>query len=149
MTYNLNKVTICTDNSENGIAKINSLWADIMSGKIPLLFDTEGNAIKGICPISIYSNYVSDETGAYDLTIQGVTPNFFEDMEKKVKLGEFVKFETIGETIQQCAVSAWEKVWEQSAKGELKRAFSQDFESTVPKEFSKDGKSHCYLYISV
>ena len=32
--YSLKSVTIRTDNSESGMAKINELWADIMMGKI-------------------------------------------------------------------------------------------------------------------
>ncbi|MHB9323712.1 AraC family transcriptional regulator, partial [Fusobacterium polymorphum] len=31
----------------------------------------------------------------------------------------------------------------------LKRAFTVDYESSVPAEFSNDGKAHCYLYIAI
>ena len=42
MSYSLKSVTIRTDNSESGMAKINELWADIMTGKIPLDFIKNG-----------------------------------------------------------------------------------------------------------
>ncbi len=29
------------------------------------------------------------------------------------------------------------------------RAFSSDYESSVPVEYTKDGKAHCFLYIAV
>ena len=47
MSYSLKSVTIRTDNSESGMAKINELWADIMTGKIPLDFIENGVPVKG------------------------------------------------------------------------------------------------------
>ena len=63
MSYSLKSVTIRTDNSESGMAKINELWADIMMGKIPLDFIENGVPVKGLSPISAYSDYESDEKG--------------------------------------------------------------------------------------
>ncbi len=31
----------------------------------------------------------------------------------------------------------------------LKRAFTIDYESAVPAEYTKEGKAHCYLYIAI
>ena len=78
MTYRLKAVTICTNNSEEGIRKIAELWEDVLIGKLPLLSD-------GIIPISQYSNYESNEKGDYDISIVGVEHNFFEDIEKEVE----------------------------------------------------------------
>lgn len=44
---------------------------------------------------------------------------------------------------------AWEKVWREQKSGDIKRVFSEDYESTVPGEYTKDGKAHCYLYIAI
>ena len=144
MAYTLKAVTIRTNNSEEGIKKIAELWRDVLTGKLSLLVDR-------IVPISQYSNYESDEKGDYDISIVGVEHNFFEDMEKEVKKGLYKKYEAVDENgnVEMCTKKAWENVWNDTHSGVLKRAFSVDFESSVPKEFSKDGKAHCYLYIAM
>lgn len=45
------------------------IWRDITSGKLPILFDSEHNFQQGIFPVSMYSNYATDETGDYDLSV--------------------------------------------------------------------------------
>ncbi|EEO40037.1 GyrI-like domain-containing protein (plasmid) [Fusobacterium vincentii] len=144
MSYRLKAVTIRTNNSEEGIRKIAELWGDVLTGKLPLLFD-------GIIPISQYSNYESNEKGDYDISIVGVKHNFFEDIEKEVEKGLYKKYEANDENgnVELCTKKAWENVWNDTHSGILKRAFTIDYESSVPAEFSKDGKAHCYLYIAV
>ena len=144
MSDRLKAVTIRTNNSEEGIRKIAELWRDILTGKLPLLSD-------GIVPISQYSNYESDEKGDYDISIVGVKHNFFEDMEKEVEKGLYKKYEADDKNgnVEMCTKKVWENVWNDTHSGILKRAFTVDFESSVPKEFSKDGKAHCYLYIAM
>ena len=149
MSYSFKSVTIRTDNSESGMAKIDELWADIMRGKVPLDFIENGVPVKGLSPISVYSDYESDEKGKYNLSVMTVTADFFAKMESAVVRGEYVKIDESGETIADCANKAWSKVWDLSANGELKRAFTADYESTVPAEYTKDGKAHCYLWIAV
>ena len=144
MAYRLKAVTIHTNNSEEGIRKIAELWRDILTGKLPLLSD-------GIVPVSQYSNYESDEKGDYDISIVGVKHNFFEDMEKEVEKGLYKKYEAVDKNgnVEMCTKKVWENVWNDSHSGILKRAFTIDYESSVPAKFSKDGKAHCYLYIAV
>ena len=144
MAYRLKAVTICTNNSEEGIRKITELWEDVLIGKLPLLSD-------GIIPISQYSNYESDENGNYDISIVGVKHNFFEDTEKEVEKGLYKKYEANDENgnVEICTRKVWKNVWNDTHSGILKRAFTIDYESSVPAEFSKDGKAHCYLYIAV
>ena len=144
MAYRLKAVTICTNNSEEGIWKIAELWEDVLIGKLPLLSD-------GIIPISQYSNYESDENGNYDISIVGVKHNFFEDIEKEVEKGLYKKYEANDENgnVEICTRKVWKNVWNDTHSGILKRAFTIDYESSVPAEFSKDGKAHCYLYIAV
>ena len=149
MSYSFKSVTVRTDNSESGMAKINELWADIMQGKIPLDFIENGVPVKGLSPISAYSDYESDEKGKYNLSVMTVTVDFFAQMEKLSEQGKYVKIDESGETIADCANKAWSKVWRLTASGEMKRAFTIDYESTVPAEYTKDEKTHCYLYIAV
>ena len=40
MTYFLEQVTICTNNTDEGIQQLSEIWQDILSGKLPLLFDS-------------------------------------------------------------------------------------------------------------
>lgn len=149
MAYSFKSVTVRTDNSESGMAKINELWADIMTGKVPLDFIRNGVPVKGLSPVSSYSHYESDEKGKYNLSVMTVTVDFFAKMEELVAQGKYIKIDESGETITECANKAWSKVWQLSASCELKRAFTVDYESTVPAEYTKDGKAHCYLYIAV
>ena len=149
MAYSFKSVTIRTDNSESGMAKINELWADILQGKVPLEFIENGVPVKGLSPISSYSDYESDEKGKYNLSVMSVTVDFFAKMEELVAQGKYIKIDESGETITDCANKAWSKVWQLTASGEMNRAFTIDYESTAPAEYTKDGKTHCYLYIAV
>lgn len=149
MSYSFKSVTIRTDNSESGMAKINELWADIMQGKIPLDFIQNGIPVKGLSPISAYCDYESDEKGMYNLSIMTVSADFFAKMEELVANGSYYKIDESGESIADCANKAWSKIWDLSANGEIKRAFTVDYESTVPAPYTKDGKVHCYLYIAI
>jgi len=93
MAYKLKKITIRTDNSKEGIKNIENIWKDIVSGKLPILFDSEHVFQQGISPVSKYSNYSSDENGDYDLTIMAVTANFFQKMDAEVSKGYYKKYD--------------------------------------------------------
>ena len=149
MSYVLNSITLRTDNSEGGMAKINEVWGDIVGGKLPLMHDSDGHFLQGLSPISRYSNYESDEEGAYDLAIFTVTAAFLGDMERKVAAGAFKKYDFNGADIAEAANKAWAQVYKDKVFGTIRRAFTEDFESTVPVGYTKDGRAHCYLYIAV
>ncbi|QCH26455.1 AraC family transcriptional regulator [Clostridium tyrobutyricum] len=151
MAYKLKEVTVRTNNSEEGIKVIDEIWKDIVSGKLPILFNTDGMFQKGISPVSKYSNYSSDENGDYDLTIMAVTTDFFQKIDKEVSKGFYKKYDEKDESgeIGVCTRKAWEKVWSEQKSGDIHRTFTSDFESTVPGEYTKDGKPHCYLYVAV
>lgn len=151
MAYILKEITIRTNNTDEGMRKIGELWNDVTSEKLPILFDSEHNFIQGISPVSRYSNYASNEKGDYDLSIMGVTADFFVKMEQKIAAGEYKKYDTSDDNgdIANCTQKAWERVWSDSKSGKLKRSFICDYESSVPAEYTKDGKAHCYLYISI
>lgn len=151
MSYKLSAVTIRTDNTEEGMKRIQELWGDVTSGKLPLLFDSAHEFRQGISPVSMYSNYASDETGEYDLSILGVTADFFGQMEILVQKGQYKKYDVSDDDgdIGICTRLAWEKVWEEQKNGLIKRSFTKDYESAVPSEYTKDKKAHCYLYIAL
>lgn len=149
MEYLLKEIMLRADNSQTGMAKINELWRDIVSGKIPLMYDSAGNFQQGLSPVSKYSNYESDETGEYDLSIFTATAEFFTRMAQKVEAGEYVYYDFDGVDIKDAANKAWSRVWADKESKKIRRAFTQDYESTVPGEYTKDDKAHCYLYIAV
>lgn len=151
MSYRLNAVTIRTNNTAEGMKKIEEIWSDVTSGKLPVLFDSEHRFQQGISPISMYSNYATDENGDYDLSILGVTVDFFRQMELLVQDGHYKKYDVSddGGDLGVCTRQAWEKVWEEQKNGTVKRIFTKDYESAVPPEYTKDGKAHCYLYIAI
>lgn len=149
MAYQLKSVTLRASNSESGMKKIEEVWADVASGALPILFDSDHTFQPGVSPVSKYSNYESDETGAYDFSILGVSSDFFEALEGLVLLGKYKKYERAGEDLLVCTKQAWEQVWGDQKAGKLCRSFTEDYESSVPAEYTKDGKCHCYLYIAV
>ena len=149
MTYRLDKVTIRLKNDAEGIGKISELFADITSGKIPLLFNSNKELIEGIAPVSEYSNYESNETGEYDLSVIAVEKDFFKNLESEVSQGKFIKYDIAGDDVITCAQNAWKQVWQDQRNEKINRTFNIDYESTVPKEFTHDGKAHCMLYIGV
>lgn len=151
MAYKLKEVTIRTNNSEEGMKGIGELWEAIVSGELPLLFDSQHEFQQGVSPVSRYSNYSSDESGDYDLTVMAVTVDFFEKIEVAVSKGLYKKYDEEDENgdIGACTRRAWKKVWQQQKAGDINRVFTEDYESTVPDEYTKDGKAHCYLYIAV
>ncbi|PJI07970.1 MULTISPECIES: hypothetical protein [Clostridium] len=151
MAYKLKGITVRTNNSGEGEKVIGEIWGDIESGKLPVLFNTENVFQQGVSPVSKYSNYSSDEKGDYDLTIMAVTAHFFKKMEAAVHKGLYKKYDEKDESgqIGICTRKAWQRVWLDQKLGNIKRAFTEDYESTVPGEYTKDWKPHCYLYIAI
>ncbi|MGL5515118.1 MAG: hypothetical protein ACRDBM_18055, partial [Sporomusa sp.] len=75
--------------------------------------------------------------------------DFFGEMEEAVALGRYKKYDEADDDLGICARKAWEKVWVDQREGLIQRLYTEDYESTVPAEYTKDGKCHCYLYIAV
>lgn len=149
MAYGLNAVTIRTNNTEEGMKKIDEIWQDVISGKLPILYDSNHSFRQGVSPVSRYDHYDNDENGDYDFSILGVTSDFFQEMEKAVSSGTYKKYEESDDNLGLSAKKAWEKVWNEHKTGVIKRAFTRDYESTVPAAYTKDGRAHCYLYIAI
>ena len=68
---------------------------------------------------------------------------------ESVVSGEYKKYEYIDENITASTQNAWKTVWKDQKEGLINRAYKIDYESTVPAEYTKDNKAHCYLWISV
>ncbi len=151
MPYQLKELTIRTNNTPDGLAAIAALWADVASGKLPLLFDSEQTVPVGVSLVSKYSNYESDHTGDYDLSLCAVRADFFQDLEQNVAQGLFQKYEESDPDgdLAACTQKAWAQVWAAQAAGRLGRAFTTDFECAVPAAHTKDGSAHCCLYLAV
>ncbi|MCL2135801.1 MAG: hypothetical protein FWH37_09725 [Candidatus Bathyarchaeota archaeon] len=151
MVYVLNQVTIRTNNTEEGLKKIDEIWQDVLNGKLPIIFDSNHVFQQGISPVSKYNNYTNDETGAYDLSIMGVSADFFQALEVKVMAGLYKKYVEADESddVSICVKRAWEKVWNDTKLGVITRAYTEDYENSVPAEYAADKKACCYLYIAV
>ena len=129
MAYRLEAITLCTRGPVNTSA-MRELWGDIEQGKLPILFDSEHNFAVGVSPVLKYSDY---------------------SVEQKAQAGIYKKYDYSSDTfdLEECSKRAWECVNADQANGIISRAFTDDFESSVPKEYTKDGRAHCYLYISI
>ena len=149
MAYSLKKVTIRTDNSPEGMARIGELWQHVMEGRLPLMADSSGAPLEGMAAVSEYSGYASDENGEYDMSIIAAPPAFFRQMEQETSRGVYAKYEESGDDVGACAQAAWARVWADKQAGRLNRAYTHDYECTMPAEFSQDGRATCCLYIAV
>ncbi|NCB93400.1 MAG: AraC family transcriptional regulator [Clostridia bacterium] len=149
MGYVLKEIAISMDGSENEVQNLNDIWRDVESGKIPLLFDSDGEFMDGLSPISLFTNYAANQKGIYDLKIITVKSDFFAQMEQRIIEGKYRKYDCDDANMQNAINRAWSQVQEDEKNGVIVRAYTKDYESTVPKEYTKDGKAHCYLYISL
>lgn len=49
--YRLERVTVRANNTTEGMERIEALWEDITSGKLPILFDSAHEFQPGISPV--------------------------------------------------------------------------------------------------
>ena len=123
------------------MTQIGNLWTDIMNGKFNLDLPPNGTII------SRYSNYESDESGNYDLSVMGVKKDFVEQLETEAKEGRFRVYrgETDDGDVAAATELAWQRVWNDTQSGELKRAFTVDYELSEVES----GKTSCTVYIAL
>ncbi len=141
----MKEITIRTNNSIEGIKKIEKLWQDVMSGKTPLIL--KENTVL----IAKYSNYDTNENGDYDLSILAVDCDFIQQLEKECSDGKYKKYDLFSENtdIPANIKEAWLQVWTDTQEGRIKRCYNEDYECTIPADYSQDHKLHCLLYISI
>lgn len=56
MAYILNEFTFRTNKTDDGMKRIDEVWRDIASGKLPILFDSEHNFKQRISPCCTKQN---------------------------------------------------------------------------------------------
>ena len=56
MAYILNEFTFRTNNPDDGMKRIDEVWRDIASGKLPILFDSEHTFKQRILPCCTKQN---------------------------------------------------------------------------------------------
>lgn len=147
MGYSLEGVTMRDNMKEDGMQRISAVWADIISGRIPLVVDSDGNPREGISPITKYHSWDPDDPSAEcEFTIMVVPTSFFEEMAQNPA---YAVFEGSGADIGEAGPAAWGKMERAVKAGEIAPLYADDYESTVPPQYAKDGKWHCYLYAHI
>lgn len=141
----MKEITIRTNNSVEGVKKIERLWQDVMNGNTELVL-TENSM-----PIAKYSNYDSDENGDYDLSILSCDYNFLNQLEKGCIDGRFKKYDFCSEDLNFAVVTqkTWQQVWDDVRQGRIIRSYTEDYEFTIPANYSQDHKVHCLIYIAI
>lgn len=139
MSYRLREVVL-----EDGDG-IEELWEDIVSGRLPLLFDSSGRPRKGLSPVTCYAHSVkAGETQS----VLAVTADFFRRLNEETEQGRYRRFDArdVNGDTATCAHRAWEQV---RRAGFRPKPDAVDYESTVPPEYTRDGAAHTYLYIAL
>ena len=151
MSYSLSEATIKTNNTKEGMQKIAELFESVFSGRIPLLMDSDKNPRKDNVIVSKYHNFESDENGYYDLSLKSVSNDFIADLAEQAIGGVYAVYKSDADDgdIKKCIQAAWGDVWRDSKAGKLKRAFTCDYEYSIPAMSTNDGKARCILYISI
>lgn len=118
--------------------KIGQAWQNFMPnfGAIP-------NKVTGK-PVAIYSNYESDETGAYDYSLGcevGKFAKFADFKEIRIPAQKYAKFVVSGD-VSKAVPGFWQDLW----RMDLPRNFGYDFEEYQSSDLRN---SLVFVYISV
>ena len=150
MAYLLDSISMKTDASPEAMEQVGELWKDIVSGKIPLMYDSDGRFQEGLSPITAFENVSLESPEPYTMTILTVPASFFGELNEGVAKGTYRMYEGTDEKdIGKSADIAWEAVQKDIAAGILDASGLTGYESTVPAEYTPDHKAHCYIYIAV
>ena len=147
MSYQLDAVTFQADMGPEGMAKTAEIWGDIGSGKLPLMFASDGTFNPALMPVTEYTDYETVQSGGpITVTIRMVSPEYLKNLEAR---GGFRRYETesAAGSIEECSLAAWEQAQRDMAAGSLNIDYSFAVESTVPAQYAPDGKAHCTLLV--
>lgn len=139
MSYCLQELVL---EGKNGVE---DLWQDIVSGRLPLLFDSDGQPRQGVSPVTRYTHGTD---GGTTQSVLAVTADFFQRLNEETERGHYRRFDAkdkSGDTVV-CARRAWEQA---RRAGICSKPGTSDYESTVSPEWTKDGAAHTYLYIAL
>lgn len=148
VAYRLTGVTLETDASEESMEALSEVWQDILSGRIPLMHDRDGNFAEGLSPVTEFCNMAIDGSRAYPVNIRTVEAGFFADLQEKAENGQYRVYSGSHETdIGPAADAAWGAVMEDVSAGILDGSKLSGYESTVPADYTPDHTARCFLYI--
>lgn len=139
MSYRLREIVL---EGEDGAEE---LWRDIVSGRLPLLFDSDGRLRRGLSPVTRYAHGAD---GVERRSVLAVTADFFRRLNEEAEQGRYRRFDALdtGGDTAACACRAWEQVRD---AGLRPKPGGTDYESTVPPAYTRDGAAHTYLYIAL
>lgn len=152
MPYRLDAVEMQTDMSPESMQSVTELWNDIASGKLPLLYTSDGTFVNGLLPVTEYSDYADILDGApCRMIIRTVEPSYFDELNKKVEEGSYRLYEAVSDSgnLPECSEEAWNMAHADDEAGKIKIDYSIAVESTVPGEYTPDGKARCMLYVKL
>ncbi|MEM1484138.1 GyrI-like domain-containing protein [Oscillospiraceae bacterium PP1C4] len=136
-------LTARTSNNDPQMGKvIGGLWKRLFGENI---FATMKNKVNEHS-IGLYSNYSSDASGEYDITV-GCEVNDAADIPqaavvKTIPAGRYAKFVMFGDMMEAVG-NAWQEIWGMP----LERTFTGDFEEYVSTEESGGSEIHIYIAI--
>lgn len=116
-------IALRTSNDAEGPSAIAAHWnrfyAEQLAQKIPYK--------KNLCPVALYTDYASDEKGAYTLIV-GYEVEKIETVPegmvaRQIPAANYTHFVASG-PFPNCLIKTWQEIW----KAPLKRAFQADFE---------------------
>lgn len=147
MAYSLEAITLRDNMKEDGMARITAVWNDISSGRLPLIVDSDGNPREGLSPITRYHSWSpGDPSAECEFTIMAVPAEFFAKMAADP---EYATYQGAGADVSEAAMAAWEQVDQDTKAGKVVPLYTDDYESTVPPQFTKDGKWNCTVYVHI
>ena len=142
----MKEITIRTNNSAEGLKKIEKLWKKVLRGNMSLFLTGE------MIPMARYSNYYFDKDVSFDLSILVVDYDFMQKLEQGCLRGKFKKYDLGFDNsfnISKAIQSAWQQVMEDSEDGLIERSYTDDYGCTIPANYSRDHRLHCLLYIAL
>lgn len=120
--------TTNNDEFDPNTAKLSALWGQFFTED---LFNKIPNKSTDSPVYGVYSDYESNEKGAYQVTAGVAVDNGLQDSEfteVQVQAGEYLVFENSGE-LPQAVIDTWMQVWTFfEANPQIKRRFATDFE---------------------
>nr|WP_326186095.1 AraC family transcriptional regulator [uncultured Oscillibacter sp.] len=139
MSYRLREVVL------EGEGGAEELWRDIVSGRLPLLFESDGRPLRGLSPVTRYAHGAD---GGETRSVLAVTADFFQRLNREAERGRYRRFDALdaGGDTAACARRARELA---RRAGIRSKPGAAEYESAVPPMYTRDGAAHTYLYIAL
>ncbi|MBD5559878.1 MAG: hypothetical protein HDQ87_05910 [Clostridia bacterium] len=148
MAYRLESISFRVDGGAAGGAATEAIWNDLVQGKLPLLFDSDGQFVPGLSPVTEYRDFDGRVSSLpCSMTIRAVPGSFFQQMADQMDAGLYKLYTAAGSDIAECSAAVWKMFSEDEdpSVGNVDDPYA--VESSVPTEYTKDGKAHSYLWV--